>query len=71
MGPVNLAKLPGVIRWLVVQHRQGWPGNCNASLSLLRLRSACATGACALHACVARCGFADTALLPRDGGFDE
>ena len=70
MGPVNRARLPGVIRWLVVQHRQGWPGNCDASLSLLWLRGVCAIGACALRVCVARRDFADNALPPRVGGLD-
>ena len=70
MGPVNRARLPGVIRWLVVQHRQGWQGNRDASLSLLRWRGACAIGACALRVCVARCGSAGSACLLHVGGFD-
>ena len=65
IGAVNLARLPGVIRCPVVQHRQGWTGNRDASLSLLRRRGACATGACGLHVCVARRDLADSAFRPR------
>lgn len=65
MWPVNLARLSGLIRCPVVQHRQGFPGNRDASLSLLRRRGACATGARGLRVCVARRDFADSAFEPR------
>ena len=63
--PVNLARLSGLIRCPVVQHRQGFPWNRDASLSLLLRRGACAAGACGLRVCVARCDFADTDFQPR------
>ena len=68
IGAVNRARLPGVIRCPLVQHRQLCPGNCDASLSLLRQRGAYATDACELHVCVARRDLADSACRPRVAG---
>ena len=68
IGTLNRAGLPGLIRCPQVQHRQGWRGNGDASLYLLRQPGAYATGACGMRVCGALRDLADSAYRPHVAG---